>query len=180
MKTFFSVIILKCNVICKHDLVFFISISKGPSCRYWALVLTHPLIKQMDPFTSRNVRVLGCFWEPDGCKGRNNSKGQSWYCTLQLLVCFQGSINGKSKERGNFSRDSARASGEKIPSGLHGCSCAHASDRLYFTYLQFAQLVEFLTCPPVGICLKVLLDMPILLSSKLTELRWALAEFLPC
>lgn len=166
---------MKCNIICKHDLVFFISVSKGPSYRYWVLMLTHPLIKQMDLFTSRNVRELGCFWEPDGYKDRNNSKGQSWCCTLQLLFCIQGSINGKSKERGIFSRDSARASGEKIPSQFHGCS-----DRLCFTHLQFVQMVEFLTCPHVGICLEVLLDMLMLLPSKLTESRWALAEFLPC
>lgn len=177
---FFSVITMKCNIICKHDLVFFISVSKGPSYRYWALMLTHPLIKQMDLFTSRNVRELGCFWEPDGCRGRNNSKGPSWCCTLQLLFCYQDSINGKSKERGSFSRDSARASGEKSPSWLHGCSCAHASDRLHFTYVQFVQLLEFLTYPQVGICLEVLQDVLILLPSKLTEWRWALAEFLPC
>lgn len=101
---------------------FFTPVSRVPSYRYQALMLTHPPIKQMDPFTSRSVREWDSLWEPDGHKDRGKSKGESQCCTLQFLFCFQDSINGKSKERGNFSRESARASCEKNPSlGIRSC-----------------------------------------------------------
>lgn len=114
----------------------------------------------MDHFTSKSLRKWDCLLEPDGSEGRNNSRGEKFiffvlffFFLSQHKWIMKGKDEESHQERWDFSQDEKTFSFSYKAALRYTYLCFLGQA---FSYLQFVQLVKFLTFPQEKICMEIL------------------------